>query len=151
MATISRFRAVAMVGKLRLTGFIAWLMWLAVHLFYITGFKNRVTAVLHWFVSFLGRGRSERTATEQQIFGRSALSRLQRGATDLVSEPGEYDDLRRRRDSERRERARGPGRRGGPPHRRRRARHEGRRPGLSAGTTATSSPRAAGPVRGWAG
>ena len=103
MATISRFRAVAMVGKLRLTGFIAWLMWLAVHLFYITGFKNRVTAVLHWFVSFLGRGRSERTATEQQIFGRNALSRLQRGATDLVSEPGEYDDLRHRRDAERRE------------------------------------------------
>ena len=103
MATISRFRAVAMVGKLRLTGFIAWLMWLAVHLFYITGFKNRVTAVLHWFVSFLGRGRSERTATEQQIFGRNALGRLQRGATDLVSEPGEYDDLRRRADSERRE------------------------------------------------
>ena len=58
MAIISRFRAVAMVGKLRLTGVIAWLMWLAVHLVYITGFKNRVTAVLHWFVSFLGRGRS---------------------------------------------------------------------------------------------
>jgi NADH dehydrogenase len=91
MATISRFKAVAMVGKLRLTGFIAWLMWLAVHLFYITGFKNRVTAVLHWFVSFLGRGRSERTATEQQIFARTALSRLQGGASDLVSLPGEYD------------------------------------------------------------
>ena len=94
MATISRFRAVAMIGKLRLTGFIAWLMWLAVHLVYITGFKNRVTAVLHWFVSFLGRGRSERTATEQQIFGRSALARLDRGAQDLVSEPGAYDDKR---------------------------------------------------------
>jgi NADH dehydrogenase len=91
MATISRFNAVATIGKIRLSGFIAWLMWLAVHLVYITGFKNRVTAVMHWFVSFLGRGRSERTATEQQIFGRSALARLRRGATDLVSEPGEYD------------------------------------------------------------
>ncbi len=91
MATISRFKAVAMIGKLRVTGFIAWLMWLAVHLVYITGFKNRVTAVLHWAVSFLGRGRSERTATEQQIFARTALQRLGRGATDLVSAPGEYD------------------------------------------------------------
>ncbi|MDO9455049.1 NAD(P)/FAD-dependent oxidoreductase [Nocardioides sp.] len=91
MATISRFNAVATVGKLRLTGFIAWLMWLAVHLVYITGFKNRITAVMHWFVSFLGRGRSERTATEQQIFGRIALARLRRGATDLVSAPGELD------------------------------------------------------------
>jgi NADH dehydrogenase len=91
MATISRFNAVAAVGKVRLTGFIAWLMWLAVHLVYITGFKNRITAVLHWFVSFLGRGRSERTATEQQIFGRIALARLRRGATDLVSAPGELN------------------------------------------------------------
>jgi NADH:ubiquinone reductase (H+-translocating) len=91
MATISRFNAVATIGKVRLSGFIAWLMWLAVHLVYITGFKNRITAVLHWFVSFLGRGRSERTATEQQIFARSALNRLRGGATDLVSAPGEYD------------------------------------------------------------
>jgi NADH dehydrogenase len=94
MATISRFRAVAMIGRLRLTGFIAWLMWLAVHLVYITGFKNRVTAVLHWLVSFLGRGRSERTATEQQIFGRSALQRLEHGASDLVSPP-DPDTVRR--------------------------------------------------------
>jgi NADH dehydrogenase len=94
MATISRFRAVAMIGKLRLTGFVAWLMWLAVHLVYITGFKNRITALLHWAVSFIGRGRSERTATEQQIFGRLALQRLNRGASDLVSRPGTYDASR---------------------------------------------------------
>ena len=80
MATISRFRAVALIGKLRLTGFIAWLLWLVVHLIYLTGFKNRVSALLHWAVSFVGRGRSERTATEQQIFGRTALQRLDRGA-----------------------------------------------------------------------
>ncbi len=122
MATISRFRAVAMIGKIRVTGVIAWLMWLAVHLFYITGFKNRVTAVLHWFISFLGRGRSERTATEQQIFARSALARLKRGATDLVSAPGEYDDAVEAR----RQRARGAGPRGGAAHRRRRPRRQGR-------------------------
>ena len=90
MAIISRFDAVAMVGKLRLSGLIAWLMWLAVHLVYITGFKNRVTALLHWAVSFIGRGRSERTTTEQQIFARAALSRLEHGTASLVSSPGEY-------------------------------------------------------------
>ncbi|WP_435770199.1 NAD(P)/FAD-dependent oxidoreductase [Nocardioides sp. SYSU DS0651] len=100
MAIISRFRAVAMVGKLRLTGVIAWLMWLVVHLFYLTGFKNRVTAVLRWAVSFIGTGRSERTATEQQIFARVALQRLERGATDLVSEPGLHDDEAERRREE---------------------------------------------------
>ena len=91
MAIISRFKAVAMIGRLRFTGVIAWLMWLALHLIYITGFKSRVTALLHWAVSFVGRGRSERTTTEQQIFARSALARLQHGAADLVSEPGAYD------------------------------------------------------------
>ena len=58
------------------------------------GFKSRVTALLHWAVSFLGRGRSERTTTEQQIFARSALGRLKRGAADLVSDPGAYDAAR---------------------------------------------------------
>ena len=119
MATISRFRAVAMVGRLRLTGFVAWLMWLAVHLFYITGFKNRVTAVLHWFVSFLGRGRSERTATEQQIFGRAALQRLEHGAADLVPAP-DADQVATRRGASCR--AGGRGDRGGSAHGHRRAR-----------------------------
>ncbi len=94
MATISRFSAVALVGKIRITGFIAWLMWLAVHLVYLTGFKNRLSALGHWFVSFLGSGRSERVATEQQIFGRLALDRLDHGAADLVSTPGMYDATR---------------------------------------------------------
>jgi NADH dehydrogenase len=100
MAIISRFRAVAMVGKLRLTGVIAWLMWLAVHLVYITGFKNRITALMKWAISFIGRGRASRTTTEQQIFARAALKRLKRGATDLVSEPGEYDAARHLREIE---------------------------------------------------
>jgi len=76
MATISRFSAVASVGSLRLSGFTAWLMWLAVHLFYLIGFKNRITTLLHWAVSFVGRGRSERTVTQQQIFARQALDQL---------------------------------------------------------------------------
>ena len=55
---------------------------------------------MHWLVSFLGRGRSERTATEQQIFARTALKRLGRGAADLVSEPGEFDAEAERRQRE---------------------------------------------------
>ncbi|MEO6512869.1 MAG: FAD-dependent oxidoreductase, partial [Nocardioides sp.] len=91
MATISRFKAVALIGRFRLTGFLAWLAWLGLHLVYITGFKNQLTALLHWFVSFLGRGRAERTTTEQQVFARAALQRLKGGAADLVSAPGAYD------------------------------------------------------------
>jgi NADH dehydrogenase len=94
MAIISRFRAVAMVGKLRLTGVIAWLMWLGVHLVYLTGFKNQVSALMRWAITFISNNRSERTTTEQQIFARAALARLRRGAADLVSDPGIYDATR---------------------------------------------------------
>lgn len=62
MATIGRFSAVANIGKLHFSGFAGWLLWLGVHLFYLIGFKNKVTTLLHWAVSFLGRGRSERVA-----------------------------------------------------------------------------------------
>jgi NADH dehydrogenase len=73
LATISRFSAVASIGRFRLSGFPGWVIWLVVHLLYLVGFKNRVTAVLHWAVSFIGRGRSERVSTWQQAFARSAV------------------------------------------------------------------------------
>ncbi|HUR73319.1 MAG TPA: NAD(P)/FAD-dependent oxidoreductase [Sporichthya sp.] len=76
MATVSRFYAVATIGPLRLKGFLAWLIWLVIHLVYLIGFKNRVTALLHWAISFIGRGRSERTATLQQVLGRRALEKM---------------------------------------------------------------------------
>ena len=94
MAIISRFRAVAMVGRFRLSGVVAWLMWLGVHLVYLTGFKNQVSALMRWAITFISNTRSERTTTEQQIFARAALARLRRGAADLVSDPGIYDATR---------------------------------------------------------
>jgi NADH dehydrogenase len=77
MATISRFHAVCSVGnKIRLAGFTAWMMWLAVHVMYLVGFKNRFTTMIHWAVSFLFRGRSQRTTTRQQIVARTLMARL---------------------------------------------------------------------------
>jgi NADH:ubiquinone reductase (H+-translocating) len=84
MATISRFSAVASIGRLRFSGFAAWVLWLAIHLVYIIGFKSRVTTLLHWAVSFLGRGRSERAATEQQVFGRLAMDGRAHGTLPVI-------------------------------------------------------------------
>ena len=95
MATISRFSAVADLGKLKFEGFIAWLMWLVVHLFYIVGFKSRITTVLHWLVSFLGRGRAERVATQQQVYGRLALEHA-RPAFEVVQDRRPQGRRRRR-------------------------------------------------------
>jgi NADH dehydrogenase len=90
MATISRFSAVASIGRLRFAGFFAWVLWLGIHLVYIIGFKHRVTTLLHWAVSFLGRGRAERVATEQQVFGRRAMQG--RLADDVPSIPTGPED-----------------------------------------------------------
>ena len=75
MATITRFSAVASVGRIRTAGFIAWILWLVVHLAYIVGFKSQLTTLLHWTVSFLGRTRSERTTSAQQVVARNRMRR----------------------------------------------------------------------------
>jgi NADH dehydrogenase len=71
MATVARHRAVVAIGPLNVTGFVGWLMWLVVHLFRMSGFKNRVATLANWAVAFLGRGRPQRTITEQQVFART--------------------------------------------------------------------------------
>ena len=76
MATIAKFSAVVKVGNLEVTGFVAWVMWLFLHLLYIAGFKQRVSTLLRWAISFVGNGRAERTTTNQQLVGRLALERL---------------------------------------------------------------------------
>jgi len=76
MATISKYEAVASIGKLRLTGFIAWLAWLLLHLLMIAGFKQQVSTLVRWLLSFLSNGRSERVTTNQQLVGRLAMEQL---------------------------------------------------------------------------
>ncbi len=67
LAVISRFRAVAKIGPLRVGGFIGWLLWLVVHITFLTGFKNRFGALARWVVSFVGRGRYERALTGRWV------------------------------------------------------------------------------------
>lgn len=91
MATISRFSAVASVGKLRFTGFTAWVLWLGVHLMSLVGFKNRVSTLLHWFITFFGNGRSQRVNTNQQMVGRLALERFGQNASGALITGREID------------------------------------------------------------
>jgi NADH dehydrogenase len=60
MATIGRSRAITEIGRLKFTGFPAWLVWLAVHIYYLAGFKNRLFVVLQWAWSYLTFGRGAR-------------------------------------------------------------------------------------------
>jgi NADH:ubiquinone reductase (H+-translocating) len=63
LATIGRAKAVADLRGFKLSGLLAWVTWLVVHLFYLVGFQNRVLVVIRWAVSFVTRGRGARLIT----------------------------------------------------------------------------------------
>jgi NADH dehydrogenase len=60
VATIDRFNAIASIHKVRLSGFPGWIVWFFVHLAFLSGFGNRLTTMLRWLRSMIGRGRAER-------------------------------------------------------------------------------------------
>jgi NADH:quinone reductase (non-electrogenic) len=73
LAAVSRYYAIGERRGARVWGFAGWLIWLVVHVTFLTGFKNRTSALFHWMISFFGRSRPERTITAQQVFARQAL------------------------------------------------------------------------------
>jgi len=78
LATIGRSRAVAEIKGVKLTGFVAWAIWLTVHLFYLAGFQNRLLVVLRWTVSFLTRGRGARLIVPTQAVSLPAQVTIER-------------------------------------------------------------------------
>lgn len=63
MATIGRNRAIVEAGRFKMTGFLAWLAWLFVHVISLIGFKNRLYVLSEWFWAYLTRERSARLIT----------------------------------------------------------------------------------------
>jgi NADH dehydrogenase len=60
MATIGRSRAIVELGRLRFAGLPAWLLWIVVHIYYLTGFENRLLVVIQWAWSYLSFRRGAR-------------------------------------------------------------------------------------------
>lgn len=60
LATIGRARAVGTIGRVPVTGFVAWALWLGIHITYLVGFQNRVLVLTRWAFAYLTRGRSAR-------------------------------------------------------------------------------------------
>jgi NADH:ubiquinone reductase (H+-translocating) len=67
LATIGRATAVADVKGVKVSGFLAWMTWLVVHLFYLVGFQNRILVFIRWSISFATRGRGTRLITSPAI------------------------------------------------------------------------------------
>jgi NADH dehydrogenase len=66
LATIGRARAVGTIKGIPVTGFLAWVVWLGIHIVYLVGFQNRVIVLTRWAFSYATRGRGARV-----IHGRS--------------------------------------------------------------------------------
>lgn len=67
MATIGRARAVAMSGRMKMTGFVAWMAWLFIHLLFLVGFQNRLLVVMQWVYAYLIGKRSARLIIEPAV------------------------------------------------------------------------------------
>ena len=63
LATVGRSYAIVDLGKLRLTGFIAWVMWLVVHIYYLIGFRNRLITLFQWAWTYFTYARDARLIT----------------------------------------------------------------------------------------
>jgi NADH dehydrogenase len=66
MATIGRSAAIAEIGPIKLTGFLAWIMWLFVHLIFLIGFRNKIAVLVQWFYSYVRYKRGARIITGLQ-------------------------------------------------------------------------------------
>ncbi len=66
MATIGRSRAIVEIGKFHLAGRLAWILWLVVHIYYLTGFRNRLFVVLQWAWSYLTFRRGARLIIDKE-------------------------------------------------------------------------------------
>jgi NADH dehydrogenase len=67
MATIGRKAAIAEIGKLHLSGFMAWMAWLMVHIFFLIGFRNRFAVIFNWAWSYFTYQRGARLITGRRL------------------------------------------------------------------------------------
>jgi NADH:ubiquinone reductase (H+-translocating) len=63
LATIGRSYAIVEIGDIRLAGFLAWLIWLAVHIYFLVGFRNRLMAIFQWAWTYFTFDRGARLIT----------------------------------------------------------------------------------------
>ena len=81
LATIGRAAAIAQFGKIHISGFVAWLSWLFVHIFFLIGFRNRIIVLIQWAWSYFTYERGARLITgDQSLPGWAELQREESGS-----------------------------------------------------------------------
>ncbi|MCC7308990.1 MAG: hypothetical protein IT173_15610 [Acidobacteria bacterium] len=86
MATIGRSKAIAQVFGLKLKGWIAWMFWLFLHIFFLIGFRNRFIVLAEWSWAYLTRERSARLITGDADELRNAITFISGPEAAMVME-----------------------------------------------------------------
>ncbi len=87
MATIGRTKAIAEAAGFKFKGFIAWMMWLFLHVFFLIGFRNRLAVMFSWFWAYLTRERSARLITGDADEMQDAMQFLDARASGADAKP----------------------------------------------------------------
>jgi NADH dehydrogenase len=85
LAVIGRGQAVADIWKLHFGGFLAWLAWIFVHIFFLIGFRNRVMVLLEWAWSYITFSRGARLITGERQFAPSAAASAEPAAAPAAA------------------------------------------------------------------
>jgi NADH dehydrogenase len=98
-AYLSRGRAVVSVGRLQFAGFPGWVVWLFIHIGFLTGYRNRFGAVMSWWFAFTRDLRRERTFTTRQVgrvrdvYAAPDIPTQPVRAPEAISAPGRHDSM----------------------------------------------------------
>jgi NADH dehydrogenase len=85
LATIGRAAAVAQIGKVHISGFLAWLAWLFIHVFFLIGFRNRLLVMIQWAWSYVTYERGARLITGDQTLPSWPELRSEEDESRLIS------------------------------------------------------------------
>jgi NADH dehydrogenase len=87
MATIGRSRAVVQTGSLHIGGFMAWVAWLVIHIYYLSGFKNRLFVLMQWAFSYLTFARGARLIVDKHWRSYPEATQPASSQQQVVSQP----------------------------------------------------------------
>ena len=97
LATIGRAAAIAQFGRIHISGFVAWLSWLFIHIMFLIGFRNRIVVILQWAWSYLTYQRAAWLITgASRVIAVPSMEYAERARTPITDEDKQREPLNKR-------------------------------------------------------
>ena len=97
LATIGRAAAIAQFGRIHISGFVAWLSWLFIHIMFLIGFRNRIVVILQWAWSYLTYQRAAWLITgASRVIAVPSMEYAERARTPITDEDKQKEPLNKR-------------------------------------------------------